>query len=281
MTVDSAEAGSWLTVVPSVALRSAAGEALVEDLRALDPPFGFGVEGPAAELVDTKAAITDRLPLALGIVGVTTAILLFLVFGSILVPIKAIVLNLLSLSATFGAMVWIFQEGHLSGVLGFTPTGQLDVAMPILMFCIAFGLSMDYEVFLLSRIKEEHDRTGDNTRAVVAGLESTGRLITAAALILAITFAAFGTSGMAFMKLMGVGLAMAILVDATVIRGILVPAFMRLAGEANWWAPAPLRRLHDRWGFTEEPVEPTTETGTGTDDRRRRVDASSVAKFRL
>ena len=272
VTVDSAEAGSWLTIVPSVALRSADGEALVEDLRALDPPFGFGVEGPAAELVDTKAAITDRLPLALAIVGVTTAILLFLVFGSILVPIKAIVLNLLSLSATFGAMVWIFQEGHLSGVLDFTPTGQLDVAMPILMFCIAFGLSMDYEVFLLSRIKEEHDRTGDNTGAVVAGLESTGRLITAAALILAITFAAFGTSGMAFMKLMGVGLAMAILVDATVIRGILVPAFMRLAGEANWWAPAPLRRLHDRWGFTEEPVERRRPL---TSDESRRVGASS------
>ncbi len=272
VTVDSAEAGSWLTIVPSVALRSADGEALVENLRALVPPFGFGVEGPAAELVDTKAAITDRLPLALAIVGVTTSILLFLVFGSILVPIKAIVLNLLSLSATFGAMVWIFQEGHLSGVLDFTPTGQLDVAMPILMFCIAFGLSMDYEVFLLSRIKEEHDRTGDNTKAVVAGLESTGRLITAAALILAITFAAFGTSGMAFMKLMGVGLAMAILVDATVIRGILVPAFMRLAGEANWWAPAPLRRLHDRWGFTESPVDTTT---TATSDESRRVGASS------
>ena len=252
VTVDTAESGSWLTVVPSVVLRSADGEALVQDIRALDAPFDFGVEGPAAELVDSKAAILDRLPLALGIIGITTFILLLAVFGSILVAVKAIVLNLLSLTVTFGAMVWIFQDGNLSGVLDFTATGQLDVAMPILMFCIAFGLSMDYEVFLISRIKEEYDHTGDNTGAVVAGLEKTGRLITAAALLLAVTFAAFGTSGMSFMKLMGVGLTLAVLMDATVVRGLLVPAFMRLAGDANWWAPAPLKRFQERWGFHEE-----------------------------
>jgi putative drug exporter of the RND superfamily len=251
VTVGSADAGSWLTVVPSVALVSSEGEDLVHDIRAIDAPFAFGVAGDAAELVDTKAAIHDRLPLALAIIGITTFVLLFAVFGSLLVPVKAIVLNLLSLTATFGAMVWIFQEGHLSGVLDFTPTGQLDVAMPILMFCIAFGLSMDYEVFLLSRIKEEHDRTGDNTQAVAAGLARTGRLITAAALVLAITFAAFATSGMSFMKLMGIGLALAIVLDATIVRGLLVPAVMRLAGEANWWAPGPLRRLQRRWGFRE------------------------------
>jgi RND superfamily putative drug exporter len=232
------------------------GEDLVDDIRAIDAPFPFGVEGDAADLVDTKAAIYDRLPLALAIIGITTFVLLFAVFGSLLVPLKAIVLNLLSLTATFGALVWIFQEGHLSGVLDFTATGQLDVAMPILMFCIAFGLSMDYEVFLLSRIKEEHDRTGDNTQAVAAGLARTGRLITAAALVLAITFAAFVTSGMSFMKLMGLGLALAIIVDATIVRGLLVPAVMRLAGEANWWAPEPLRRLHRRWGVREAvPLE--------------------------
>ena len=256
VTVESAEAGSWLSVVPSVVLRSAEGEDLVEDLRALDAPFEFGVEGGAAELVDTKAAIYDRLPLALAIVGLATVVLLFAVFGSILVPVKAIVLNLLSLTATFGAMVWIFQDGHLSGILDFTPTGQLDVAMPVLMFCIAFGLSMDYEVFLLSRIKEEHDRTGDNTQAVATGLEKTGRLITAAAAVLAISFAAFGTAGMSFMKLMGIGLALAIVMDATIIRGLLVPAFMRLAGEANWWAPRPLAWLHRRWGVKEAPAAP-------------------------
>jgi putative drug exporter of the RND superfamily len=257
VTVRSADAGSWLTVVPSVALVSADGEDLVDDIRAIDAPFPFGVEGDAADLVDTKAAIYDRLPLALAIIGVTTFVLLFAVFGSLLVPLKAIVLNLLSLTATFGALVWIFQDGHLSGVLDFTATGQLDVAMPILMFCIAFGLSMDYEVFLLSRIKEEHDRTGDNTQAVAAGLARTGRLITAAALVLAITFAAFVTSGMSFMKLMGLGLALAIIVDATIVRGLLVPAVMRLAGEANWWAPGPLRRLQRRWGVREGVAQET------------------------
>jgi putative drug exporter of the RND superfamily len=255
VTVGSADAGSWLTVVPSVALVSSEGEDLVHAIRDIDAPFDFGVEGDAAELVDTKAAIYDRLPLALTIIGITTFVLLFAVFGSLLVPVKAIVVNLLSLSATFGAMVWIFQEGHLSGVLDFTPTGQLDVAMPILMFCIAFGLSMDYEVFLLSRIKEEHDRTGDNTQAVALGLAKTGRLITAAALVLAITFAAFITSGMSFMKLMGLGLALAIIIDATIVRALLVPAVMRLAGEANWWAPRPLRRLHRRWGIREAAQE--------------------------
>ena len=257
VTVGSADAGSWLTVVPSVALVSSEGEDLVHDIRDIDAPFAFGVEGDAADLVDTKAAIYDRLPLALTIIGITTFVLLFAVFGSLLVPVKAIVLDLLSLTATFGAMVWIFQEGHLSGVLDFSATGQLDVAMPILMFCIAFGLSMDYEVFLLSRIKEEHDRTGDNTEAVAAGLASTGRLITAAALVLAITFAAFVTSGMSFMKLMGLGLALAIVMDATIVRALLVPAVMRLAGEANWWAPGPLRRLQRRWGIREATPQET------------------------
>ncbi|GAA4460297.1 MMPL family transporter [Phytohabitans houttuyneae] len=243
VSVRQAAAGSWLRVVPSVAPRSPAGERLVRDLRALDAPFGYAVGGDAAELVDAKAAIAGRLPLALAIIALATAVLLFAAFGSVLVPVKAILLNLLSLTATFGAMVWIFQDGHLSGLLGFTATGQLDVTMPILMFCVAFGLSMDYEVFLLSRIKEEYDRTGDNERAIATGLGRTGGLITAAALLLAVSFAAFGASGMSFLKLMGIGLALAVLMDATVIRGLLVPAFMRLAGDANWWAPAPLRRL--------------------------------------
>ena len=259
VTVNSAEDGSWLTVVPSVDLLSAQGEDLVEDIRALPAPFEFWVEGDAAELVDSKAAIYDRLPIALAIVVGATAILLFVAFGSVLVPVKAILLNLLSLTATFGAMVWIFQDGNLSGVLDFTATGQLDVVMPILMFCIAFGLSMDYEVFLLSRIKEEYDRTGDNARSVATGLAKTGRLITAAALVLAISFAAFGTSGMSFMKLMGVGLALAIMMDATVVRGLLVPAFMRLAGRANWWAPAPLHRLRQRWSRHEMPTKDAGE----------------------
>jgi RND superfamily putative drug exporter len=246
--------GAWVTVVPAVPLVSSRGEALVTSIRALPAPFEFGVEGRGAELVDTKAAILSRLPWALGIIATATFVLLFLSFGSILIPLKAIVLNLVSLTATFGAMVWVFQEGHLGGVLGITTNGQLDVTMPILMFCIAFGLSMDYEVFLLSRIKEEHDLTGDNTHAVAVGLERSGRIVTAAAALLAVTFIAFGTSGVSIIKLFGFGLALAIVMDATVIRGLLVPAFMRLAGEANWWAPAPLARFQQRYGFREGDV---------------------------
>jgi RND superfamily putative drug exporter len=161
-------------------------------------------------------------------------------------------------------MVWIFQEGHLSGLLGdFTVTGELDTAMPILMFCIAFGLSMDYEVFLLSRIKEEYDRTGDNTRAVALGLQRTGRLVTSAAALLAIVFLAFATSGVTIIKMLGIGVALAVLMDATIVRGLLVPAFMRVAGDLNWWAPAPLRRLHARIGLSEAdeaPVRSEPET---------------------
>ncbi|MDQ3681052.1 MAG: MMPL family transporter [Actinomycetota bacterium] len=267
--VRSAAAGSWVTVVPDVPARSAEGEALVEDVRAIDAPFEFGVEGAAAELVDSKAAIYGRLPLALGIVGVITFVLLFALFGSVVVPAKAIVLNLLSLTATFGAMVWIFQDGNLSGVLDFTATGQLDLAAPVLMFCIAFGLSMDYEVFLLSRIKEEHDASGDNISAVAIGLERTGRIVTAAAALLAVTFVAFGaTSGVTFLKMFGLGLALAVVMDATVIRGLLVPAFMRLAGEANWWAPAPLRRFHRRWGVSHDPDD-VGEHGRPADELER------------
>ncbi len=195
-----------------------------------------------------------------------TFILLFLMFGSILVPVKALVLNTLSLTATFGAMVWIFQEGNGSGLLDFTPTGLTDTTTPILMFCIAFGLSMDYEVFLLSRIKEEHDRTGDNETAVALGLERTGRIVTAAALLLSVTFLAFATSGITFIKLFGLGLAMAVLMDATIVRATLVPAFMKLAGEANWWAPKPLKRLQERFGLHEVPP----------DERARKVDDELV-----
>ncbi len=252
---ESADGGTWFSVVPSVEPLSADGEALVHDVRALDAPFPVEVAGPSAELVDSKAAILDRLPLAAGIIALITFVVLFLMFGSVLVPVKAIVLNLLSLSATFGAMVWIFQEGHLADWLNFTPTGDIAISTPILMFCIAFGLSMDYEVFLLSRIKEEYDRTGDNRQAVAVGLERTGRIVTAAAALLAIVFVAMGTSSVSFIKLFGIGLTMAVLVDATLIRAALVPAFMRLAGDANWWAPAPMRRIYERWGFSDADPE--------------------------
>ncbi|HVE62718.1 MAG TPA: MMPL family transporter [Mycobacteriales bacterium] len=254
----AAGGGTYLSVIPDVEPLSAAGEQLTADVRAALSPVGAAlVAGPGAELVDTKASITSRLPLAGLLIALSTFVVLFLSFGSLLVPAKAVVLNLLSLTATFGAMVWIFQDGHLSGLLDVTATGSLTATMPVLMFCIAFGLSMDYEVFLLSRIKEEHDRSGDNTRSVALGLERTGRIVTAAALLISVIFAAFAlTSGVSFMKLFGVGLTMAVILDATLIRAALVPAFMKLAGEANWWAPTPLRRFYDRFGIAEHEVLP-------------------------
>jgi RND superfamily putative drug exporter len=255
--VGSAEEGDgqWLSVVPKVESMSKAGEALVKDVRRIDAGVPTLVGGQAAGLVDSKASIFAKLPLAGLIIAVSTFVLLFLLFGSVLVPVKAVVLNLLSLTATFGAMVWVFQQGHGSGFLDFTATGTLDTTTPILMFCVAFGLSMDYEVFLLSRIKEEHDRTGDNTASVAMGLERTGRIVTAAAALLAVTFLAMSTSGITFIKLFGLGLALAVVMDATIVRATLVPAFMRLAGEANWWAPGPLRRLHQRIGIAESVPE--------------------------
>jgi len=243
--------GTWLSAVPSVEPNSLEGEGLVRDIRAAQAPFEVLVGGQSAGLLDSKSAIFGRLPLAVGLIAVVTFSLLFLMFGSLLVPAKALVLNILSLTAVFGAMVWVFQDGNLSGVLDFTSIGVLDTTTPILMFCIAFGLSMDYEVFLLSRIKEEHDRTGDNVGAVAMGLEKTGRIVTAAAALLAVVFLAFATSGVTFIKLFGLGLALAVILDATVVRATLVPALMRLAGEANWWAPRPLRRLYDRVGLSE------------------------------
>ncbi|MDQ4143804.1 MAG: MMPL family transporter [Actinomycetota bacterium] len=246
-----AESGTWLSVVPSVEPLSPAAEELVGKARGMGAPFTTLVTGPSARLVDSKESIFSRVPVAAGAITIITLVILFLMTGSVVIPIKAIVLNLLSLSATFGAMVWIFQKGHLSGILDFTPTGTLDTTTPILMFCIAFGLSMDYEVFLLSRIKEEHNRNSDNLASVAAGLEKSGRIVTAAAGLIAVVFAAFVTFGITFIKLMGVGLTLAVLVDATLIRATLVPAFMRLAGEFNWWAPRPLKRIYDRYGLKE------------------------------
>ena len=243
---------TWLRVVPTVEAYSSAGENLVERVRALPAPFGVEVGGPSAQLVDTKAAISDRLPMAVAVIAGATLLLLFLMTGSLVIPIKALILNLLSLSAVYGAMVFIFQDGHLSGLLDFTSTGTIDTSMPVLLSCIAFGLSMDYEVFLLSRIKEEYDRSGDTISSVATGLERSGRIVTTLAALLAIVFIAFATSQVTFLKLFGIGSALAIVVDATLIRALLVPAFMRLAGRANWWAPRPLRLLHDRIGLRED-----------------------------
>jgi RND superfamily putative drug exporter len=245
--------GTWFSVVPSVQPYSPAGEQLVANIRELPSPLGGIVTGAPAQLVDTRASLSGHLPAAAAIIVLITFVVLFLFTGSVVIPLTALVLNLLSLTAMYGAMVYVFQDGHFAGVLGFTPTGTIDTSMPVLLFCVAFGLSMDYEVFMLSRIKEEHDRTGDTVAAVAVGLERTGRIVTTAAALLAIVFIAFATSRVSFLQLFGIGAALAIIVDATLIRALLVPAFMRLAGPANWWAPGPLRRLYRRIGLREAP----------------------------
>ncbi|MFG2993305.1 MMPL family transporter [Streptomyces sp. NPDC048257] len=229
---------------------------LVDEVRAVDAGFKTSVTGQAAVLVDAQKAIAGALPWAAALVVLATLLLVFLLTGSLLIPLQAVLLNALSLTAMFGAVVWVFQEGHLSGLLSFTATGDIETTLPVLMFCIAFGLSMDYGVFLISRIKEEYDRTGDHESAVRTGLARTGGLITAAAVILAVVMVAIGTSRVTNTKMLGLGIALAVLMDAMVVRSLLVPAVMKLTGRATWWAPAPLRRLHARFGLSEGESAP-------------------------
>ncbi|MFC5001365.1 MMPL family transporter [Dactylosporangium cerinum] len=247
--------GTWLTVVPSTDRLEADAVGFVGQVRAVAAPFDVLVGGYPAELTDYRDGVTDRLPLIAGLIVLVTFVVLFLMTGSVVAPLKASVLNVLSLSVMFGALVFVFQQGHLAGLLGFTPTGSIEPSIPILMFCVAYGLSMDYEVFLLARIKEDYDRTGDALRAVPAGIARSAPLVTAAAFILAASFATYASGQVVFLKQLGIGMALAVIVDATIIRGVLMPAFMRLAGTANWWAPGPLRRLHRRIGLSEEPAE--------------------------
>ena len=231
-------------------------------VRALPAPAGADVlvGGATAEFVDLNDGLRDRLPLAGLMVVTAMLVLLFLAFGSVVLPVKAVLLNALSLSAMFGALVWIFQDGHLAGVLGIDSVGPIESTQPILILAMAFGLSMDYEVFLLSRMREEWDRTGDNRLAVEAGMARTGRLITSAALLFVVVVGAFATSGVVFIQMIGVGLVIAVVVDATLVRGLLVPATMRLLGTANWWAPRPLRAVYDRFGVREpEASQPAAE----------------------
>ncbi len=226
---------------------------LVRDLRTVDPGAGANalVGGASASAVDLVDSIGARLPwMGLFVVAVML-ILLFIAFGSVVLPLKAVVMSALSLTASFGVVTWVFQDGHLSGPLGFTSTGYLDVTQPILMLAIIFGLSMDYEVFLISRIREEWDRTADNTTSVANGLQRSGRIITSAALLLAVVIGGFATSGIVIMKMIGIGMLVAVLIDATVVRALLVPATMRLLGTLNWWAPGPLRRWWERHGVAE------------------------------
>lgn len=234
-------------------------------MRAIDAPAPALFGGSAAVNEDSLGALAARLPLAALLIILSTFVVLFLFTGSLILPLKALLLNTLSLTAAFGAMVWIFQQGHLQGLLGFTAVGYLVPTMPILMFCLAFGLSMDYEVFLLSRIREEWLRrragrtdsesaAADNTESVAIGVARTGRIFTAAAVLMAIVIGALTTSKVSFIQLMGLGLTLTVLADATLIRALLVPALMKLLGPLNWWAPKPLARLHERIGFSEEPA---------------------------
>jgi RND superfamily putative drug exporter len=233
---------------------------IVTSIRALAPPphASVLVGGASAQLVDELSSLGGTLPWMALLTALATFVLLFLAFGSVVLPVKAIVMNILSLAATFGVIVWVFQWGHLSGPLDFTATGTIDPTMPILLLAIVFGLSMDYEVFLLSRIRERYDETGDNTAAVASGLQRTGGLITSLALLLVIVVGLFSASGITFLKLLGVGMIVALIVDATVVRIMLVPATMRLLGRANWWAPGPLRRLYSRYGISEAEQDTST-----------------------
>ncbi|MFC9996309.1 MMPL family transporter [Nocardia sp. NPDC127526] len=255
--------GAYLSVGAKAAPGSEAGEQQLAALRAVPAPGETLFGGAAALNEDTMDSVIERLPVAGALIAVITLILLFLFTGSVVLPVKALLLNILSLTATFGAMIWVFQEGHLSGLLGFTSTGSIDLFMPILMFCLAFGMSMDYEVFLLSRIREEwlaSDRSkAANTTSVALGVARTGRIFTAAAGLMAVVLLAVATSAVAAMKLFGIGLALAVIADATVIRGLLAPALMRLMSTGNWWAPKPLAALHKRIGLEEEPGDLGTE----------------------
>ena len=232
------------SAVHSMSPRTNEAQAMIEGIRKLPAPAGTLVGGVAADYTDTQGGIAKTLPWALGWIAIGVLILLFMFTGSIILPIKAVLLNVLSLGAMMGALTWIFIDGHLGWLVGsFTNTHTIDTSMVLLISVVTFGLSMDYEVFLLSRIKEEHEAGMKNIDAVATGLQRSARIITAAALLLAVVFATFVTSGVTNIKMLGFGVAFAIILDATLIRGLLVPALMRLFGERNWWAPKALKRF--------------------------------------
>ncbi|MDF1706176.1 MAG: MMPL family transporter [Aeromicrobium sp.] len=240
-----------LDVITTGAPLDQATKSLVTDIRALDAPGEVLVGGTAADHVDQLATIADRIPLALLILGLLTFVTLFLMTGSVVLPVKALLMNLLTVSATFGLLVMIFQWGHLEGLLDFSSVGALNSTQPVLIFALVFGLSTDYAVFLLTRIKEARDAGASDLEAVALGLQRTGRIVTAAAALFAIALGAFATSEVVFIKQLGIGVAAAVLIDATIVRAFLVPSLMAMLGRRNWWAPRPLRRLHERIGLSE------------------------------
>jgi RND superfamily putative drug exporter len=239
-----------LSVVTKFGQESDASRAIVHSLRSMAAPIRSSVLVGAFS-IDFTDFILQRIPLAVAYVMIVTYLVLFLLTGSLVLPLKAVIMNILSIGASFGALVWVFQEGHLSSLLNFTPAA-LDPSVPVLLFCLVFGLSMDYEVLLISRIQEEYRRTGDTTKAVAEGLERSGRLITGAAAIMVAVFTAFGLADVVLIKSIGLGLALAVAVDATLVRALIVPAVMRLLGRANWWAPRRLKRLHQRISLGEQ-----------------------------
>jgi RND superfamily putative drug exporter len=233
-----------LSAIFSIGSRSIGAQKLINSVRKVPAPFKVLVGGAAADYADSQAGIARTLPWALGWIALTVLVLLFMFTGSIILPIKAVILNALSLGATMGVLTWIFVDGHMMWLVGsFTKTGTIDTSMVILISVVTFGLSMDYELFLLSRIKEEHDADRSNVDAVATGLQRSARIITAAAILLSVVFAAFLTSGVTTIKTLGFGVAFAILLDATLVRALLVPALMRLFGERNWWAPRAMKRF--------------------------------------
>jgi RND superfamily putative drug exporter len=248
--------GGEVTAIQVISANPFASDASQSTVKAIrDQPAPAGTEltvtGASADFIDFQSSLTSHLPIALAIIVVATLVILFLMTGSVVLPIKSLLMNFLNLSAVFGLLVLIFQDGRLEGTLDYTSPGAIEQTMPILLFAVAFGLSTDYAVFLLSRIKEARDNGASDSEAVAIGLERTGRIVTAAALLFAVAMFAFATSQIIFIKENGVGTALAVLIDATIIRALLVPSLMELLGKWNWWAPAPLRRLHERWGIGE------------------------------
>ncbi len=230
-------------------------KSLVRQIRNLHSAAYLGVAGETASYLDLEHSLAAHLPVVLTVIIVTTLIVLFLFTGSVTLPIKAVLMNALTLSAVFGILVLVFQDGNLEGLLSFSSQGALDATQPIFLAAVAFGLSTDYGVFLLSRIKEARDAGESNSEAVAIGLERTGRIVTACAMLFAVAIGAFATSRLVFIKELGLGAALAVLIDATIIRALLVPSLMELLGEWNWWAPAPLRRVYERIGLSENPPQ--------------------------
>jgi len=256
-----------LQAVSTHPFASDASQTTVRAIRNLPTPRGTTalVSGATADFVDFQSSLDQHLPYALAIIVLATLVILFLMTGSVVLPVKSLLMNFLNLCAVFGLLVLIFQDGRLEGFLDYSSPGAIEQTMPILLFAVAFGLSTDYAVFLLSRIKEARDHGASDSESVAIGLERTGRIVTAAALLFAVAMFAFATSKIIFIKENGVGTALAVLIDASIIRALLVPSLMELLGKWNWWAPAPLRRLHDRWGIRESGVvEPPANAGSAS-----------------